>query len=290
MGIYSNNPIGVMQGRLVPPEPGRFQSFPRERWRDEFPNAKVAGVDYIEWIVDSYAEEVNPLFTEAGLAELDALKQRCGISTPALCADWFMDYPLLRCNHAELADRVSFLHRLIPAANRIGAGHIVLPFVDISRIETEEDKSLVVDLLTTTAPIAEANGVELHLETDLNAREFAALLARIPHPSVWANYDSGNSSGLGYIASEEFAAYGHRIGSIHIKDRARKSGGRTETRPLGQGSADFADVFASIRQIGYDRGLTLQVARGQDGDEVAWIRKQIEFVKRGLRESPGAEI
>ena len=85
---------------------------------------------------------------------------------------------------------------------------------------------------------------------------------RIPHPNIKVNYDTGNSSGLGYIAREEFAAYGDRIGSIHIKDRLRLPDGRVATKPLGDGSADFDDVFASIRKISYRGGFTLQVARG----------------------------
>ncbi len=28
--------IGIMEGRLFPPEAGRFQSFPREHWADEY--------------------------------------------------------------------------------------------------------------------------------------------------------------------------------------------------------------------------------------------------------------
>ncbi len=43
---------GVMQGRLSPPEDGRFQSFPRAGWRNEFANARAAGFSYIEWIHD----------------------------------------------------------------------------------------------------------------------------------------------------------------------------------------------------------------------------------------------
>jgi len=280
MRIRANNPIGIMQGRLVPPESGRFQVFPRERWRDEFPNAGAAGLDYIEWIVDAYGEDVNPVFTETGLEELDTLKQRHGIATPAICADWFMDFPLLRCTPAERAEREQFLHRLLPIAHRIGADHIVLPFVDISRIETASERQIIADILSTAAPIAQTNGIELHLETDLNCSDFAVFLERIPHPFVKVNYDSGNSSGLGYIASEEFAAYGDRIGSIHIKDRLRKPEGGVESRPLGQGSADFEDVFASMRQIGYNGGVTLQVARGVDNDEVAFIKEQLAFVLR----------
>ena len=60
---------------------------------------------------------------------------------------------------------------------------------------------------------------------------------------VKVNYDTGNSSGLGFIAKDEFAAYGDRIGSIHIKDRLRKPDGGVATKPLGEGSADFEDIF-----------------------------------------------
>ena len=35
-------------------------------------------------------------------------------------------------------------------------------------------------------------------------------------------------------------------------------------------------VFASIKYFG---GFTLQVARGDGGDEVNWIKRQVEFVR-----------
>ena len=275
---------GVMQGRLSPPEDGRFQSFPRLGWRDEFAKARAAGFSYIEWIHDDYdgwkrdAEPgANPIFAEAGLREFDALKQQHTISTPALCGDWFMDFPLIRCTPEERIHREQHLHALIPIAKRIGAGRIVLPFVDNAKMNTEEEKTQVLDVLKHALPVAEANGVELHLEADFNPEDFRHFLARLDHPSLKVNWDSGNSSGLGYIATQEFAAYGDRIGSVHIKDRYRKPEGGIETRPLGTGSADFADVFQAIRSIGYQGGLTLQVARGAPGDEVNFLRTQLDF-------------
>jgi len=276
-----------MQGRLSPPENGRFQAFPRGSWRDEFGRARAAGLDYIEWIHDAYGEAkddtgrvANPIFSEEGLTEFDALKQEHRIATPALCGDWFMDVPLIRCSPAERIRREKHLHELIPIAARIGAGRIVLPFVDNSRMNGEYEKQVVVDILKRALTVAERHGVELHLEADFGPEEFAAFLERIQHPMLKVNWDSGNSSGLGYVATEEFAAYGDRIGSVHIKDRHRKPEGGVETRPLGMGSADFDDVFRAIESIGYAGGLTLQVARGADNDEMNFIRDQLAFVKR----------
>jgi L-ribulose-5-phosphate 3-epimerase len=279
--------IGVMQGRVSPPEDGRFQSFPRASWRQEFARAKAAGFAYIEWIhdaygavPDSYGEPANPIFSEAGLAEFDALKAEFGIATPALCGDWFMDYPLVRCSEDERKEREKHLHELIPIAKSIGAKKIVLPFVDQSKMTNDAEKQTVRKVLLRALPVAEEHGVELHLEADFGPEEFAAFLKMVEHPMLKVNWDSGNSSGLGYVASEEFAAYGDRIGSVHIKDRYRKPEGGIETRPLGNGSADFDDVFAAIRSIEYEGGLTLQVARGTDGDEVEFLRGQVEFLKR----------
>ena len=278
---------GVMQGRLSPPEDGRFQSFPRAGWRDEFAKAKAAGFSYIEWIHDDFdawqsnaQPGHNPIFTEDGLREFDALKAEHGISTPALCGDWFMEHPLIRCSPEDRLRREQHLHALIPVAKRIGAARIVLPFVDNAKITTEEEKIQVLDILKHALPVAETNKVELHLEADFNPRDFKQFLARIEDPFLGVNWDSGNSSGLGYIASEEFAAYGQRIGSVHIKDRYRKPEGGIETRPLGTGSADFDDVFRAIRSVHYTGGLTLQVARGTPGDEVNFLRTQLDFVRQ----------
>ncbi len=215
-----------------------------------------------------------------GLTEFDALKREHNIATPALCGDWFMDFPLIRCTTDERMQREQHLHELIPIAARIGANRIVLPFVDQSKMTTEDEKKTVIEGLQRARPVAQQHNVELHLEADFNPADFAAFLARVDHPNLKVNWDSGNSSGLGYVATEEFAAYGKRIGSVHIKDRYKKPEGGVETRPLGSGSADFDDVFKAIRSIDYRGGVTLQVARGTLNDEVDFIKGQLAFVKR----------
>jgi hexulose-6-phosphate isomerase len=88
------------------------------------------------------------------------------------------------------------------------------------------------------------------------------------------NYDSGNSASLGYRPREEFAAYGARIGSVHVKDRVLGGG----TVPLGEGNTDFASFFDCLGRVNYTGDFTLQVARGVAGDEVNWARHSLDFV------------
>jgi len=270
--------FGIMQGRLSPPEDGRFQAFPRNSWMQEFARAREAGVSYIEWIYDDYGASVNPIATEEGVAVLNAIKERTSIQTPAICGDWLMDYPLIRCSEEQRIQREQRLRDLLYWGKKIGAWRVVLPFVDASSIRTPEEKETVIQVLDRSLALSVELGVEMHLEADFGPDDFAAFLERMPHPHIKVNYDTGNSSGLGYVASEEFAAYGRRIGSIHIKDRLRLPNGGVATRPLGQGSADFDDVFSGIRKVGYSGGFTFQVARGEDGDEVNWIKQQIAFL------------
>jgi hexulose-6-phosphate isomerase len=263
-----------MQGRLGPPEAGRFQSFPRNRWAGEFGLAAQVPLSYIEWIYDLYGADMNPLIHDIGA--IQSVVAASGVGIRSICADYFMDCPFLRCVDSECQQRVEVLHALLRAARQVGVQRIVLPFVDASKIETPEDHRTVVEVLEAALPAAQETGVELHLETSLTPADFALLLDRLSSPLVKANYDSGNSSSLGFVPGEEFAAYGERIGSVHIKDRVLGGG----TVPLGTGDADLPAVFAALEKVGYQGDITLQVARSEPGREVAWARSNREFVAR----------
>ena len=264
--------IGIMQGRLLPPEAGRFQSFPLTRWTAEFDYAAQVPLSYIEWIYDLYGAAVNPLTNHIEALEIISAGSR--VAVRSLCADYFMDRPFLRCSPAELCQRENLLHELLRLSATVGIDHLVLPFVDASKIVTAEDRNTVVDVLKRVLPAARQAGVGLHLETCLAPADFARLLDRIPDSLVKVTYDSGNSSSLGYAPAAEFSAYGARVGSVHIKDRILGGG----TVPLGTGDADFPAVFNALAKVGYEGDITLQVARSEAGNEVEWARINRAFV------------
>jgi L-ribulose-5-phosphate 3-epimerase len=270
--------IGIMQGRLVPPTDNRIQCFPRERWADEFALASQAGLDCIEWIYDLYGADVNPLATDAGIEKLKGLARQHKVKILSICADYFMDKPLVRASQAELDDRISTFYWLLERGRLIGINRMVIPFVDASRIDTQAEFDGVVTLLKRLLQEAGKTGIEIHLETSLNPVRFAELLALLPHLLLKANYDSGNSSSLGYAPREEFASYGERVGSVHIKDRLLGA----STVPLGTGDADFPTLAESLKKVAYRGDFILQVARGTSGDEVAWAKQNREFVLKHI--------
>jgi L-ribulose-5-phosphate 3-epimerase len=267
--------LGIMEGRLVPPEDGRFQCFPRNEWESEFTHAAKVPFDYIELIYDLYGHDVNPLGSIAGMERLKNLTESTGVCIRSVCADYFMDKPLIRCDEQELDERLQELVRILRNGRAVGVDRVVIPFVDASAIRSNEDFVALQDALQAALPFAEETGIEIHLETSLGPAEFAKLLDRIPHPKLKVNYDSGNSASLGYSPADEFAAYGDRIGSVHIKDRILHGG----TVPLGTGNADFAAVFSCLENIHYQGDFTLQVARAISGDEVAWAKQNLGWLR-----------
>jgi L-ribulose-5-phosphate 3-epimerase len=276
---YADGGLYTMQGRLGPPEGGRFQSFPREGWRREIEQAGRIGLRGIEWIYDLYGEGVNPLETPAGRKELQALLQQHGVAVVSICADYFMDKPLLRCSEAENRQLLQRLEWLLDLCPDMGIGRIVLPFVDASKIRDHAERNQITANLRMVLPGAERHRVELHLETDLAPEAFGDLLTELDHPLIKVNYDAGNSASLGYKPAEEFAAYGHRVGSFHIKDR-RKGG---STVSLGQGDTDFSSLREQLVRCNYRGDFVMQVARGEAGDEPQWLAAMARLSADWLR-------
>ena len=267
-----------MQGRLLPPEGGSIQGFPRDRWREEFALAAAAGADALEWIYDRRGADVNPIASDAGIREMRALSHQHGIAVVSLCADYFLDCPFARANPEGAADLTAHLVWLVGRCGQAGISRLVLPFVDAARIDTAPDERRAVDIVGQVLPLCMATGVELHLETSLAPDAFASLLARMPDPLLRVNYDSGNSASLRYDVVRELAAYGTRIGSVHIKDRVHGGG----TVPLGTGDADLSALFTGLAGLRYQGDYVLQVARGADGGEVAWARDNRRFLSDQL--------
>lgn len=264
---YADAGLYTMQGRLCAPEDGRFQSFPRTGWDHEIALAPQVPLRGIEWIYDLFGEGVNPLETPDGRKALRSNLKQHGVKVVSICADFFMDCPLAHPDPATRACRTAKLEWLISVCPEMAIERIVLPFVDASKIADNCSLGTVINVLHSMLPKAQAAGVELHLETDMGPAAFRAFLNEIDHPLVKVNYDSGNSSSLGFRPAEEFAAYGERIGSFHIKDRIL--GGKTV--PLGEGDADFDSLRAGLIDIDYRGDFVLQVARGEPGDELRWL-------------------
>ena len=264
--------IGIMQGRLSPPEDSRIQSFPTRSWRKEFTRAHKAGLASIEWIYEAETEAANPLGSDRGIEEVQALAKGSGVAVKSVCADYYMSERLVNQEGIPNLSAVQHLGGLLGRVRQLGARHVVLPFVDSSSLRSVGEVEGLLAVLKEVIPVAEQAEVEIHLETDLPPDEFAGLLAAADHPLARANYDTGNSASLGYDAQKELTLLGPWLGSVHIKDRLRGGG----TVPLGAGAVDFGACFRMLREIGFEGPFILQAARDE-------ILNEVELAARNRR-------
>ncbi|HXW90821.1 MAG TPA: sugar phosphate isomerase/epimerase [Terriglobales bacterium] len=241
--------------------------------------AAAVPFDYLEWIYDLYGRDVNPLDVPEGVALLRNFIDSSGVGIRSVCLNYFMDKLPVCCTDREREERLREVALILGNARAIGVKRAVLPFLDTSAIRNRDDFRALVELLTAAIPLAEESGVELHLESSLNPSEVARLLDLLPHGVLKIAYDSGNSASLGFTPAEEFSAYGERIGSVHIKDRMLHGA----TVPLGTGNADFKTLFVELERVNYRGDFTLEVARGTPGDETAWARKNLAFLRERWR-------
>jgi len=274
MGL--TNEIGIMQGRLSPRIDGKIQAYPASTWQKEFEIAKEIGYTAIEWIVEKPVE-TNALMTDLGKAEIKKIIASTGVRIDYVCADIFMQQPLVRMTKDTKSQNKEYLTEILKNAKEVGAIGVEIPFVDNSSIKNEKEKQEFIDAMEDAFNLAKDLDLKISLETDLPPPVFKELLENIGLDHVLANYDIGNSASLGFDPKEELDAYGQRILNVHVKDR--KLGGTTV--PLGRGNANIKLVLQKLKENRYRGGLTMQAARGESDIETA--KEQFEYVQSLLK-------
>ena len=79
---------------------------------------------------------------------------------------------------------------------------------------------------------------------------------------------------MGYDIKDEFSAYGHRIGCVHIKDKLLNG----PTVALGTGIADFQLLADCLENINFTGDIVLEAARGISGEELTWAKNNRSLV------------
>ena len=262
--------IGIMQGRLSPRIDGKIQAYPAKTWQKEFEIAQEIGYAAIEWIVEKPLE-VNALMSKSGTQEIKEIILKTGVRIDFICADIFMQQPLIRMSQEIREENKEHLKDILVSAKEVGAIGVEIPFVDASSIKSESEINELISCMQEAFKLAEEIGMKISLETDLNPTSFKELLDRINLNHVQANYDIGNSASLGFDPVEEIDAIGKRILNVHVKDRKLGS----TTVPLGTGDADIKLSLSKLSEINYLGGITMQAARGTDDIEVA--KSQLKY-------------
>ena len=254
--------LGFMQGRLSPPVNGQIQSFPWDHWKSEFPIAHKLGINIMEWTLDHDRLLDNPLLTSDGQRDIKSLSNLYNITIPSLTGDCFMQAPFWK--NPDLGSnqlKQEFL-QVCRACASVGIQIIVVPLVDNSRIENNQQEAELVEFFLAHLNFFKSHNLRIVFECDHSPTQLRKFINYFPSETFGVNYDIGNSASLGFSPREEFQEYGKRIVHVHVKDRLL--GGTTV--PLGTGNADFDLVFDLLHNIGYSGYLIMQTARANNGD------------------------
>jgi hexulose-6-phosphate isomerase len=274
---FGQNKLGFMQGRLSPLQFNKVQAFPWGHWEEEFELAKSINLRLIEWTIDNYRFEENPLFTKH--EEIRELQAKYRVQTPSITDDEFMENPPWVIGK-DLC--ISRLRRIIESMPNIGIGILVVPLVDNSSIKfSSEFQKIVITLFKEINSLLKENNLRVAFELDLAPKEMVDFLDQLDESTFGVNYDIGNSASLGFSPDQEIQSYGARILNVHLKDR--KFGGPTV--PLGEGSADFKKVFELLANCNYEGNLIFQTARAVDENHLGLMSKFIEFTEQILEGS-----
>jgi len=252
-----------------------MQSFPVDRWSEEFSLARKAGLACIEWVYRKESASANPLSSDSGIEKIKSLIDESATEVWSVTADYYMAERLVTSGGELRGEVVEHLGWLLKRAQMVGARYVMAPFVDDSRLSTEAEVDGFVALLNAVPPMLEETGVELHMETDLSPQVWSSALARASHPMIKVCYDIGDRASLGHDPIMEFELLGSSLGSVHVKDRPR--GGTTTS--LGKGDADFSTCFQSILAAGFQGPFILQVAREEGLGEVELADRNRRYVE-----------
>ena len=270
---------GIMQGRLTPPKNRGIQFFPFDNWQEEFSESKELGLQEIEWIFDYDNYDMNPLWTDEGCQAINNLIKETGVCVHSVCFDYFMRRPFYKYSEKDREiirqENEYVILNVLEHMKKINAHLIEIPLVDNSSVNSKEEELLIKDFLEQMAKKAGQYEIRIGIESDYPPVTFRSFLEQFQSYNIVANYDSGNSSGLGYDSEKEISSLGAYLYNLHIKDRVFKG----TTVELGTGSADFDKVFSTLGKIKYQNSIILQAARGREGKEKENIAKQFAFVK-----------
>jgi hexulose-6-phosphate isomerase len=267
---YLLNKIGIMQGRLSPMINNKIQCFPFNSWKGEFRTCNQLNIRKLEWTIDDYKFEENPICTLIGRKNIILLKNKYRIKIDSVTADFFMQKPFYRIKRNKEENYIR-LKNFIIDASKIGIKYIILPLVDNASIRNIIEEKQLIKLLNNLQALLEACNIVILFESDYHPKKLFKFIKKFDQASFGINYDTGNSAGLGYNFNDE-KIYFNYVKNIHIKDKDSKG----KSVNLGSGNTQFEELFKYLIKSNYQGSLILQTARHKKN--VYIIKKNINFL------------
>jgi hexulose-6-phosphate isomerase len=227
------------------------------------------GATGVELVLDDRANSADALLGER--AEIEAVLCESGLVVPSVASALFWRYNLASQDPSARQRGVEIIRDGCRVAQAYGANvFLVVAGMQEPRTPYAKTYATAVATLREAASSAADLGITIGVENVgtsflCSPGEYAQFIADVDHPSVQAYLDFGNgaSAGNGFGENWVSALQGH-IAMVHAKDYDR---GLRAHPCCGQGDVAWEDVFAALRDVGYDDYLIVETppreGRGQ---------------------------
>lgn len=228
-----------------------FMTFacPQWSWDDVIAGAVRHGYDGIEWRIDAgHKHGVELALSPAERVRVKARQSEAGIAAACLATSLHFVQPQ---SVTEAPAQIDLAADLGAPGLRVFCG--ALP----PDVTLDDAIARVADHLSQVANYAQQRGVGLWLETHDSMNRGApvgAVLARVTHPSVGANWDNMHPYFNGETFDETKRVLHQRIAHAHFHDAL--SGDPGTIVPFGQGHLPCADMLQFLRDEAFDGYLS----------------------------------
>tara|TARA_B110000971_G_C20038908_1_gene516265 strand:+ start:3873 stop:4721 length:849 start_codon:yes stop_codon:yes gene_type:complete len=271
-----NRNIGIKLGRFSTKQHHKLQ-FPKKRWMNEFRLSKLLGIKNIEWVVDYYGFNNNPLMKHNGRMKIKKVKKKYKIAINSVTADFFLHKPphkLDKKKYLLFKDKFrSFLFACIDMKIK----NIVVPLLEKSKINNNKDREKIIIFFKEFENILIKKKLNIIFESDLPSSQFIKFLSNFNKKNYFINFDTGNSAGLKKKFKKEEKIF-PMVKNIHLKDKSKYS----RSVDLGKGLFNFKLFFEYIKKINYKGQFILEAYRGSNNYNRN--KKNLLFINRILSE------
>ncbi len=250
--------LGFMQGRLSPIVRGRIQAFPFGDWKKEFLLAKKINLKIMEWTIDMYNYQKNPILTTRGIQEITRLKRKYKIEINSITCDFLMEHPFYKKKiNTSYKNKFKFF---LKKCSDLKIKTIVVPLVDKGAVKNKKEEKNVINFFTGIKNFLRKKNLTVAFESDYGPKKLLQFIKKFDKKIFGINYDMGNSSGLNHDYKKEIEMYFNRILNVHIKDKDRSN----KTVPLFTGKTEILKILKLLFKKGYKGNYILQPARSHN--------------------------
>ncbi len=212
---------------------------------------------------------------------LRKIAKQAGVTVPSLCLAFLARQPSLVGPPDMIAQSVSTIRQAIDVAKQAGAKVILIPCLSKNAIETDKEFETITESLSELVDDADAAGVTLGIESNLNLNQQERLLSYMGgSEAVRIYFDTAGALSRKLDVATGIRKLGAQaIAQVHFKDVQL-----TEGQPpnfhmaLGKGHVDFRATIQALRAIGYDGWIILETP--PTGDPIACAKANLSYARK----------